>query len=172
MPCFTIDSHNQLGLAETLDELPSGIDHFASYEELVSLTRTWLSARLVEIWNHLPGQQPVRRFTDRATALRRLWKAIQSSYSSVAPTEQNARTPERPRVSRKAKVRAPRESSKAAQVMALLRQPGGATLPSIMAATGWQAHSVRGFLSAYVGKKLGLKLRSVRREGVRLYSVR
>ena len=42
-----------------------------------------------------------------------------------------------------------------------------------MAAAGWQAHSVRGFLSAVVGKKMGLKLESSKREdGQRLYQLK
>jgi hypothetical protein len=46
----------------------------------------------------------------------------------------------------------------------------GVTLLELMTATGWQAHSVRGFLSAAVGKKMGLHLDSSKREdGRRVY---
>jgi hypothetical protein len=41
-----------------------------------------------------------------------------------------------------------------------------------MKATGWQAHSVRGFLSGHLGKKLGLNVKSFQRNGERVYSVR
>ena len=41
-----------------------------------------------------------------------------------------------------------------------------------MAATGWLAHSVRGFISLQVGKKLGLRVRSFKRDGERVYAVK
>ena len=41
-------------------------------------------------------------------------------------------------------------------VLDLLRRAGGVSSKELMATTGWQAHSVRGFLSGTVGKKLGL----------------
>jgi hypothetical protein len=51
----------------------------------------------------------------------------------------------------------------------LLSRPEGATLGQIMDATGWQAHSVRGFISGFIKKKRGLTIVSEKREGVRFY---
>ncbi len=51
----------------------------------------------------------------------------------------------------------------------LLSRPEGATLGQIMDATGWQKHSVRGFISGFIKKKRGLTIVSEKREGVRFY---
>jgi hypothetical protein len=56
-------------------------------------------------------------------------------------------------------------------VLALLRRPVGATIGAIMKATGWQQHSVRGFLAGVVRNKLKLKLDSNKVDGVRTYHV-
>ena len=50
------------------------------------------------------------------------------------------------------------KDTKSATVLELLRRAEGATLAELMAVTHWQAHSVRGFLSGTVRKRLGLTL--------------
>jgi len=58
------------------------------------------------------------------------------------------------------------------EIIALLQKPNGATLAELMKATGWQAHSVRGFISGTLGKKESLKVESAKREdGARVYSI-
>jgi hypothetical protein len=65
-----------------------------------------------------------------------------------------------------------RRGSKTAKVLDLLKRSGGASLKEIMKATGWQAHSVRGFLSGALGKEMGLTVRSTKAEdGERRYSI-
>lgn len=65
------------------------------------------------------------------------------------------------------------QGSKTAQVLDLLKRSGGATLKELMKATGWQAHSVRGFLSGALGKKMGLTVTSTKAvDEERRYSVK
>ncbi len=58
-----------------------------------------------------------------------------------------------------------RDGSKKAVVLALLRREGGATLGEIAQATDWQLHSIRGFLSGQIAKKMGLKVDSTKDDG-------
>jgi hypothetical protein len=94
----------------------------------------------------------VRRFTDRKTAVDRIWKAVQN----LPPTHSLPK----------------RASTKTDQILALLNQPSGASLTTIMASTGWQAHSVRGFVSGHLVKKMGLRVESFRRDGERVYAIK
>ena len=73
----------------------------------------------------------------------------------------------------KRRVKAARPGTKTAKVIALLERPTGATLPQLMKATSWQAHSVRGFLAGLLAKKMGLKIVSSKpADGDRVYSIR
>ena len=72
-----------------------------------------------------------------------------------------------------AKGKGTRQGSKTAQVIELLKRPGGATLQELMGATEWQPHSIRGFISGTLSKKLGLAVESTKREdGKRTYSLK
>src|SRR3954447_1097599 len=65
-----------------------------------------------------------------------------------------------------------RPGTKKATIVTLLHRPKGATLKELMKATEWQAHSVRGFLSATASKQMKLKLATMDRNGERAYQVK
>jgi hypothetical protein len=88
-----------------------------------------------------------------------------------AKTARKAKAPKKaPKAAEKAG--AARDGSKAAKIIDLLKRPNGATLAEIMKVTNWQPHSVRGFISGSLGKKMGLTVVSAKREnGERVYSI-
>ena len=61
--------------------------------------------------------------------------------------------------------------SKQSRVIAMLQSPTGATIAAMMKATGWQQHSVRGFLTGVVRKRLKLKLASKKVDANRIYQI-
>jgi hypothetical protein len=66
-----------------------------------------------------------------------------------------------------------REGSKKSDVIDLMRRSQGATLAEIMELTGWQSHTVRGFVSGTLIRKLGLNVASFRsNEKERTYRVK
>jgi hypothetical protein len=65
-----------------------------------------------------------------------------------------------------------RADGKQAGVIALLQAPAGATIDAMAGATGWQSHSVRGFLAGVVRKKLGLNLISEAGDAGRVYRIK
>ena len=69
------------------------------------------------------------------------------------------------------KANKPDTRSKQSRVIAMLQSPPGATIAAMMTATGWQQHSVRGFLAGVVRKRLKLKLASKTVDGNRVYQI-
>src|ERR1700693_6583054 len=69
---------------------------FASEKELQELVNEWPMKRLVEIWNRLPGVEPVARFTDRKTAIRRIWREVQPRTEQPSKTRRASQTRRRP----------------------------------------------------------------------------
>ena len=81
-----------------------------------------------------------------------------------APTEEpTSGTPMETEVAPKA--RTPREGTKQAKLIEMLRTEGGATIEEIMGATGWQSHTVRGAIAGALKKKLGLDVTSEKIDG-------
>ena len=178
MTTYTIDNENNVTAFASAKEARSQpqTERFSTAKELVRLGEKWPASRLVEIWNTLPGVAPVKRFTSRKAAVCRIWSTIQSLDANVSAQPPRV-APKRGRSTQQAtnKEKAPtaRDGSKKADVLALLRRQGGATLEELMSATGWQAHSVRGFISGALGKKMGLAVESAKRDdGGRVYSIR
>ena len=146
---------------------------FSSLDELETVATEWRLRFFVTVWNKLPGQRPVTRFENRRRALDRLWREIQKLPTQL-PLSRSVRPGGKPdpKSARVATSKCSEPSqSKGDQLIALLKAPGGARLTALMEATGWQAHTVRGFLSRRVSGQLGLHLQSVRRDGERVYSL-
>ncbi len=158
----------------TAGQAPEGQDHFATEKEFAKLSSGWPISRFAEVWNGFAGVvpfadlKPVKKFTDRKTAVNRIWKAVQILTPTVAPKKAKAAKHS------KSKEAAPtaREGSKKNIVLEMLKRPDGATLQDLMAATSWQAHSVRGFISGALGKKMGIAVESVKTSaGSRSYRI-
>jgi hypothetical protein len=63
------------------------------------------------------------------------------------------------------------KDTKQARVIAMLQAASGASVAAIMQQTGWQPHSVRGFLAGVIRKKLKLTLHSTKIDGQRVYRI-
>jgi hypothetical protein len=197
MNTFTIDTNNNITAFASLDEACAAKIHNAEYfgapQELAKLVASWPRTRPVEIWNSFAGVapfttlKPVKKFTDRKTAVARIWEAVQvlpanvvKPATHVAPAEgkRNKGAPKSKRrhtepAAAKDPVNVAREGSKKSDVIDLMRRSQGATLPEIMELTGWQAHTVRGFVSGTLIKKLSLNVESFRSdEKERTYRVK
>src|SRR5260370_934840 len=84
---YTISSENNITAFATAKEAKSApdVERFASAKELTKLAEQWPAARLVDIWNALPGVVPAKRFTSRKPAVVRVWASL-----SVRPTARSA----------------------------------------------------------------------------------
>jgi len=79
MTIFTIDSENNIAAHGSASEVTDkGSEQFTSEKELAQLAADWPGTRLVGIWNRIPGLTPIKRFTNRAVATARIWRAVQS----------------------------------------------------------------------------------------------
>src|SRR2546426_12742877 len=79
MTTFRIDAENNITAfaSEQIEESGGETEIFTNQRELAHAAGKWPAARLVAIWNSLPGVEPVQRVTSRQGAGTRIWKAIQ-----------------------------------------------------------------------------------------------
>ena len=101
--------------------------------------------------------------TETTTPKRRNATKKSAKAAKTAKAKQSAKT---------TKPKGTRSGSKAEKVLELMKRTEGATLAEIAKATDWQSHSIRGFVSGHVIKKLGLKVESTKSEaGERTYRI-
>jgi hypothetical protein len=102
-------------------------------------------------------------------------KPAKKSAKKRSPKSNPARAtttkPAQPAVARSGAGKRAEGASKQARVFAMLQSPAGTTIAAMMKATGWQQHSVRGFLAGVVRKKLKLELESKKVDGNRVYRI-
>ena len=84
MKMFVIDGAGKITAVQP-DSVTEGQTTFTTERELAAVTSEWASGKLVEIWNQLPGVTAIRKFTDRKSAVARIWKAVQTLEPAVAP---------------------------------------------------------------------------------------
>ena len=95
-----------------------------------------------------------------------------TTSNKAKPSKKSAKATKPARAKKVAKAKNTRSGSKAEKVLELMKRKEGATLAEIAKATDWQNHSIRGFVSGHVTKKLGLKVESTKSEaGERTYRI-
>ena len=182
---FAIDTDNAITAYAGGDPIPEEQAQFASEKELAKLTSQWPIGRFADTWNSFAGiapfsdLRPLKKFKDRKTAVGRIWRAIQ--VLTPVPAQHAAPVYASKAASKKAKAvrnvtatdgaKPVREGSKTEIILAMLRSTNGASLAEIMTATGWQAHSIRGFIST-MAKKKSIAIHSLKNKaGQRIYTI-
>jgi len=201
MKAFTIDTDNNITVhASRTAARETGEGVFDSEESLGELIGPD-NKRLVAIFNSLTGVAPVKRFKDGATAAKRIFAELQKlgepedAANSAPVGEPGKRAPKAkaktakatkaPKPAKKVKAKkpaakkaqagsGPRESSKTAQLIEMLKRAGGATLEEVMAKFDWQAHTTRALMSAggSLTKKHGITVISEKVGDSRTYRIK
>ena len=178
MTTFTIDPDNSITVLAGASRSSEGGPLFTSEKELASISKDWPLARFTEIWNSFAGVAPfedlkrAKKVTNRKTAIARIWNAAQrlsQDTEGTHSTQPLRRNSNRTRSEKRTRVNEARP--KKDEVIGLMKRSRGATLAEIMAATGWQKHTVRGFVSI-LGSKGGQKVESSKNlAGERAYRI-
>ena len=196
MKTFILDAdHNITAYAsqqEAAGAVPAG-DAFTTAAGLKAALKNYSAATAAEIWNSLTGVTPVRKFKDAATAATRIFAEVQklggpepvaAEAPAAAPKAKRApaaksrpvKAVKKGRATKKAVTAGttgPRETSKTAQLIGMLRTRGGATLEGICQKFGWQAHTTRAMMSAggTLTKKHGITVISEKVGEFRTYRI-
>jgi Protein of unknown function (DUF3489) len=178
---FTIDSDLTISYHSDPSEVPvrEDLKTFSTLPELSALLAGQTRPQLAGIWNSFAGVapfgslRPIESVTHSpADAIRRIWDALQllvPGGAAAEPAEQvpeatkaAAKAPRKPKVPPKAakvsrkpkapKPTAPKGTSKKETTIAMISRENGASVSEIAEATGWQNHSIRGFVSTLNSK--------------------
>jgi hypothetical protein len=177
MATFTIDHENNITVFASAEEAAQAGDataiQFDSQAAFARVSADWPLSRFVEIWNSISGNRQVSKFADRKKAVARIWAAIQPIAERAVASQ-----PQEPKPAKPAKGAKPAKKAKGAkkatgkktgdkgerrnkkaEVIAMMKRAKGATLAQIAEATGWQKHTIRGFVSL-LGSRGGEKIES------------
>jgi hypothetical protein len=97
MKIFTIENDtNNITVHATVQdaEAVTNAERFRNESGLHKLAADWPAARMVEIWNSLPGVTPLKKFKDRQTAVSRIWKALENLGQPAPAAAEPAPFPE------------------------------------------------------------------------------
>ena len=193
MPTYAITEDNRIKTVDRTEEIAAtNAPVFDSLIELGRIAAAWPLPRLVEIYNGLTGNQQ-RRFANRKQAVERIWAALKAqpgeSNDRPEPLKTGARSNKKPKKAKSKRNATPSKTkpsaakkpatakkdghphSKKSTVIAMLKHKRPVTLSDIMAATGWQAHTVRALLST-LSSKDGYKIESAKSaKGLRTYRI-
>jgi len=122
-----------------------------------------------------PAKRPVGRSRHAArSAVKLASKTARSKVTKQITAQSGLATADAKSVQhtvRELKAEKTKSGSKQSRVLAMLCSPRGATILAMMQVTGWQQHSVRGFLAGVVRKRLKLNLASEKVDGGRVYRI-
>ena len=188
MATFSITDDNNIALFISAEEAVQAgtpaANVFDSQAGLAHISAAWRMKRFVEIYNGIAGHGEIQKFANRNQAVARIWSAIQplASRAEAEPPPSGPTRRSRVSGSRRAKSGGSQKAAKRggkdaglgnkkAAVITMMKRANGVTLSTIMRATGWQAHTVRGFVSI-LGSQGGEKIESFKNaSGDRIYRI-
>ena len=167
------------GLARSSKMKPDAMEQAVAGLLSIKMIKEVLKAGSLPLWRKGPDSDPISLvLTDKGLAAIGVDGVGDPKQPApvVTITKRgltNGKGPKAAKAARDAKAKPGgiRPTSKIAKVVEMLRKPGGATIKAIMAATDWQAHSVRGAIAGAIKKKLGLKVLAETKNDERVYRI-